>query len=347
MCFCLRRACAARNPWRDLYLNTVYLNAITVRWCAALWGAALQINTPFLGVKRIGFYLGCLMPIVMASISFNARAASDPYQWAHDSPLVAHALGGIDQAWDGLTTHTYTNCLEALLLNYGRGHRVFETDMTLTSDGGLILLHDWLQVPSLWIPIPANLVGKPMTLTWWLDQKIYSKYMTLGVDNIVDALRRHPDAYLVTDTKVTSGPDVTNAFAMIVASARRINPAVLDRIIPQIYNQPMYDTVRAVYPFKSWIYTLYQSTDTNAEVIDFVKRTGIRVVTIPDFRASAQFLTDLKAINVYTYIHTINSLSLVKNYQSQGGYGFYTDFLLPRDLDYAPRNRTGVGLWPR
>lgn len=287
-----------------------------------------------------------LVVILLVSVFLDAGAASDPYQWARNSPLVAHALGGIDRDWDGFTTHTYSNCLEAFQLNYARGHRVFEIDFSLTSDGGLVALHDWGVVTSLWIYVPPAMTGKPMTLGWWLDQKIFAKYMPLGIDNVVDMLQRHPDAYLVTDTKVTSGPQVTQQFNLIVNSARRVNPAILDRIIPQLYNQEMYDQVRAVYPFKSWIYTLYQSPDTNQEVVDFVKRTGVRAVTLPEFRASTQFLTDLKNSNIYTFVHTINSLATFKQLAGEGCYGIYTDFLLPHDLGYAPPNRTGVKLWP-
>ena len=34
--------------------------------------------------------------------------------------------------------------------------------------------------------------------------------------------------------------------------------SVLDRLIVQIYNEEMYDTVYNIYPFRSWIYTLYK-----------------------------------------------------------------------------------------
>ena len=49
---------------------------------------------------------------------------------------IAHAGGGINNI-------TYSNCLEALNLNYKLGHRVFEIDFSCTSDNKLISLHDW------------------------------------------------------------------------------------------------------------------------------------------------------------------------------------------------------------
>ena len=61
---------------------------------------------------------------------------SMPYEWVHQYPLISHALGGIGG-------HIGTNSLEALLQAYRSGHRVFETDLCITSDGHLVLRHDW------------------------------------------------------------------------------------------------------------------------------------------------------------------------------------------------------------
>ncbi len=59
---------------------------------------------------------------------------------AEDSPvppvLVAHAGGGIDG-------QTYTNSLEAMDLSYSLGHRVIEVDFCWSSDGRLVLMHEW------------------------------------------------------------------------------------------------------------------------------------------------------------------------------------------------------------
>lgn len=50
--------------------------------------------------------------------------------------LVAHAGSGING-------QNYSNSIEALNLNYGKGFRTFEIDLSCTSDDKLICLHDW------------------------------------------------------------------------------------------------------------------------------------------------------------------------------------------------------------
>ena len=50
--------------------------------------------------------------------------------------MISHAMGGIGGT-------NYSNCLEAFNENYAEGHRVFEVDIELTSDGRMVLWHDW------------------------------------------------------------------------------------------------------------------------------------------------------------------------------------------------------------
>src|SRR5210317_451008 len=50
--------------------------------------------------------------------------------------FIAHAGGS-------LNGQKYTNSLEALNLNYQKGHRFFEVDFSWTSDEGLVAIHDW------------------------------------------------------------------------------------------------------------------------------------------------------------------------------------------------------------
>ena len=49
---------------------------------------------------------------------------------------IAHAGGGIGKM-------SYTNSRDAFDANYRRGHRCFELDLNWTSDGQLVLIHDW------------------------------------------------------------------------------------------------------------------------------------------------------------------------------------------------------------
>ena len=55
---------------------------------------------------------------------------------SHMVAVIAHALGTVDGT-EGL------NCLEGFLEHYAQGVRVFEADFRMTSDGYVVLRHDW------------------------------------------------------------------------------------------------------------------------------------------------------------------------------------------------------------
>ena len=284
--------------------------------------------------RRGGSYMVRLARASMLCLLLPARGLAagpkDVYGWARQNILVAHANGNA-------SGFTGTNCREAFLQSYAHGLRVFEMDFNLSSDHRLVGVHDWL---------PATLAGLgfklrpnarlPLSQAAFKRQKIHGKLTPLDIGEVVHLLSSHRDAYLITDTKVTKGPEVSEAFSLIVKACRRIDPRVLDRIIPQIYNQAMYETIQAVHPFKSIIYTLYNSRDHDPQVVEFVQNKGIRVVVMPPWRATPKFLQALGRAGVLTYVHTINKPEELSTLQQLGVHGIYSDLLTPAMIRKTP-----------
>ncbi len=101
---------------------------------------------------------------------------------------IAHAGGEID----GLK---YTNSLEALNYNYAQGFRLFELDISETTDGQFVATHDW----NYWKK-ETNYQGEvPVALSEFKKHKIRSKYTTLNMSAINRWFSGHSDAILVTD----------------------------------------------------------------------------------------------------------------------------------------------------
>ena len=80
---------------------------------------------------------------LLATVLYGSvRWGTSPLEWRNtfdgDGCCVdiVHAGGLLDGV-------PYTNSLEALNANYAAGRRVFEVDFELTSDGVLVLAHDW------------------------------------------------------------------------------------------------------------------------------------------------------------------------------------------------------------
>lgn len=249
---------------------------------------------------------------------------SDAYRWAAKHRLVAHANGSVGN-------RCCTNSLEAFTASYQVGHRVFEMDFNLSADGHLVAVHDWSHatLSSLGLPL-GSVDASPLTRARFASSRIHGTLTPLTIESVMRLLSRYPDAWLITDTKVASGPEIATAFRSLVRTAHRVDPRVLDRVIPQVYNPSMYQTIRSIHPFHSWIYTLYMSRDSDEEVVAFVRNSGVRAVTMSMQRANPHILATLKDLGIFTYVHTINDLDIYRRLRVIHVHGIYTDRLSPR-----------------
>jgi len=91
--------------------------------------------------------------------------------------FIAHAGCAID----GIT---YLNCVEALDLSYSKGCKLFELDLSLTTDGKIVAAHD---PPGI---TEEEFMAKP---------PIAGKYHRINMESINLWFQNHPNAILVTD----------------------------------------------------------------------------------------------------------------------------------------------------
>lgn len=241
------------------------------------------------------------------------------YDWAEQSaPLIAHAGGGIDGV-------AYTNSREAFLYNYEQGHRVFEIDLELTEEYQLVAAHD----ADRWRALAGVSSETPFTGPIFEQTLLNGQYTPMTIGDVIDLMAEYPDAYVITDTKYTDKTSVLLQFSQLVKSAQARHPEALGRIIPQIYNEDMYDYVMRVYPFRSMIYTLYQTDWTPESVRDFCEQTGIRFVTMPCDEADAEVIRLWKEQDIHTAVHTVNDEATMQKMLALGTDMIYTDFLMP------------------
>lgn len=242
--------------------------------------------------------------------------------------IVAHAMGGIHN-------YTYTNTLDAFIANYEQGTRVFEADLLLTSDDKLVARHEWTANMSKLLGqqnvLPAAKQGAVLNYEDVMSSPVLELYSPLDIDKIMDLMVIYPDAYIVTDTKELEPERVTKQFQLIVEAAEKKDPALLQRIVPQIYSRDMLDVVNRVYAFPEVIFTLYQTQDSDEVVIDFASQTGVDI-TMPTVRATKSFVRKLKNAGARVYVHTVNDEKEISELSRMGVDGFYTDFVSEDDL---------------
>ncbi len=271
------------------------------------------------GKKYNGYNSG----VKSEQVSLEIEHEKQEYDWDNSwtkEHYVAHALGSLDNI-DG------TNCLEAFEKNYELGQRVFEADILCTADGQLMLRHDWTSgsygnAKENYESYEINNLARD-----WNDISESTEYTLLKFDNLLSLMEKYPDIYIVTDIKDNNSAAIENTFNEIVELSKNHEEGILNRLVVQVYNEPMFYQVMNIYPFKSIIYTLYQTDAKDADIIDFVKETGISAVTCNESRLSDGLTAELYRIGCPVYLHTIDDIKKVRKYAARGVYGFYSNDL--------------------
>lgn len=255
--------------------------------------------------------------------------ASDGSIWYEDNRVVAHALGAIEGRIE-------TNSKEAFINAYENGYKVMEADFTLTSDGMLVVRHDFNQDSYFRLEQVVQNGNTQMDSNRYKNEKINFKYTPLTAGDLIQLLNQYEDVFLITDSKYTDAATVEKEFNVLINTAKSLGMTqVLDRFVIQIYNQDMYKVIKDIYPFDNWIFTLYQLQNPDYDSIgQFCLDNEIDVVTMNYEIAEAGNIKKLTDRGLKVYTHTVNRLLDYKKLLSVGCYGIYTDIIQPHELAY-------------
>ena len=264
--------------------------------------------------KRIAAFA---LTLVLGTSAAQPALAAD---WQSKNPLIAHALGEADGKIE-------TNSKEAFLTSWQNGFRAVEADFTYTSDGTLVVRHDFEKDGSYYrleIKPSGSLVMDTKTFT--STPAVYEQTPMTAVD-LLYLMQEYPDMYLITDTKTTDKAQVQKQFQDLVNIANNIGaPEVLQRIIPQLYNKEMLNWIKEIYPFENWIFTLYLYANPNYDdIANFCAANGIDTVTLHIDRAKKENISKLKAKGLKVYAHTVNRYRIFEDALAAGVDGIYTD----------------------
>lgn len=254
--------------------------------------------------------------------------------WHEKYPIVAHALGTV-------AGRTETNCREAFIESYENGQRVFEADFMLTSDGKLVVRHDFDDNSYY------NLEQSPgaeyvMDYNAYMSSKIRGLYTPLDADGLCALLAEYPDAYLVTDSKATDKATVEREFKLLAEAVEKTDKSIFSRTVVQIYYEEMLDIVAPLYQCGGWIFTLYQISDPDYNAVaEFCAEKGVDVVTLDRDRFSANVAEILHSRGIKLYTHTVNRSDSMFVMYTYGCDGFYSDYITPSDWEAIKNNKMG------
>lgn len=210
--------------------------------------------------------------------------------------FVAHALGAVGDS-------TYSNSREAFVASYQAGFRVFEVDLVHTSDGHLVARHGWPDEPATLEDFRAEGSG------------------VLTAREVVQLVESHSDVYVILDIK-------DDFAAGLAAWVELASGDVLARTVPQLFRERDLSAALALYPFPSFVYTLYRTRSPHWAVSRFLDRSGVSVLTVSRLRF--RFARRLvEGFDGFVYVHTVNSPAAFAAYLGNGAHGVYTDLLAP------------------
>ena len=279
----------------------------------------------FAGYKALKFvmdkyhYLRDKVTEINNVVTKNIRHYDFDNDWVDDYQYVAHAFGGKG-------TKTYTNALEAFNYNYELGHRVFEVDFDLTTDGVTVCGHD----EDYWRYITGN-ENNDVEYSYenFKNTPLFTDYTPLDYKDVIDLMVEYPDIYIITDTKYADELSVYKQFGQLCEYARTVDESVLDRLVPQIYNEEMLDYVMNVHDFKSVIFTLYQVIWDKDDIAKFCMRSGAKFITVSADIINDETIEMWKRMGMRVAVHTVNDNDEAQDFINKGVDLIYTDFLLP------------------
>lgn len=221
-------------------------------------------------------------------------------------PLIAHAGGHV-------YGYRYTNSLEAIDSSYKNGFKLIELDFEWTLDDEIVLMHDWDSM------VKRMFMSEPRTFTLeeFKNTKSLQNLTLMDIEDLANYLGDKEDLHIVTDVKSRN----LEFLETIATNYDRI----MSQIIPQVYSFDEYKKAKDL-GFEDIILTLYRSTYSNEEIINFAKDNPLFAITMNLEKGYSELPMRLKELGIITYVHTINDLYIFEELSENGVYGIYTDY---------------------
>lgn len=251
--------------------------------------------------------------------------------------LMAHALGGLDEACYHNTPAAYQNSIN-------NGFKLYEIDLSMTVDGRLVACHGWSE---------TNCTHTGMEYSPELaDTMTYDKLMgmTIHGNPQMDArefyamARKNKSHHFETDIHPQTG-EASAAVIREMLEDFNYDPELLDRLIIQAYSKDMFEGIDKVWHFRNYIYSLRGEMNVIDEVIDFLLDSGIGAIAIrAHYTIDDRVIALLHNAGICILAYTVlEDTAECKGLLDKGVDSICTDFVTPEALK---NQKTGLGNYP-
>ena len=266
-------------------------------------------------------------PAPAATAAPSAAAASTPEPtpeppaaMAEDGEhprLIAHAGGAI-------YGYRLTNSLEALDAAWEAGFRFIELDFERTSDGEIVLIHDWESMA-------ARLLGSEgqRSLRLFRSTPALAGLTLLDLGGLLRWMEDHPGCSIVTDIKSEDN-------LPMLSEIRERAGELAGSFIPQAYDFEQAAALLA----EGWervILTLYRIQVSPEELRDYLAETSLWALTLSESRMNGDYASAALETGTALYCHSVNTLDFVDAWLGKGLTGIYTDYFEPKHWESSER----------
>ncbi len=284
-----------------------------------------------------------------ASESAEKEVVKEYRETVENSEYIIHALGGMNGE------HYYINSIDCLKECYDAGYRLFEADVSFTSDGVLVLAHsgennvwsknDWNERLGQEYPFEEDQdlaaqgydVDKHLCpYSVFKDFKIQGKYTAGTFSDLLDFMEEHEDMYVMVDAGHRNYEDTVIYYKAVVEAAGD-RTDILDRLIAGGQTTEMVRAAREAYDFP--LINLYYDSNEKRENIlqkpeDFVRYC--KENDIISFSTAKEYYTSdaaevLEKSKLISYVFTVNEKTEEESLRNLGADVIGTDFLWDQD----------------
>ena len=218
---------------------------------------------------------------------------------------MAHAGGAIQNI-------KYSNSKEALDSSYAKGFRLIEIDICLTTDGALVLVHDWDKIFSTLFKNSSGI----QTLQGFLSLKMKGKLTQLSFPHLANWMQLHPEVSILLDSK----KDPVKTYKKIITEY----PSLAHNLIPEVWSFSQYFSVLKMGYSKVVFEKGYYS---DFLLINFFKTHPVTAISLPPNICNSKLPKELLNNNIKSYVYGVNDIKLMKQLFHLGVHAISTDFL--------------------
>ena len=242
--------------------------------------------------------------------------------------LIIHALGRFNN-------FIYTNSLDAINYWYFQKKMHFiEADCLLTSDNHVVLSHDFSHLK------------KTPTLSEFKQSYAKGKLMPMTFEDLVLFMEKHPDLFIITDTKYDDIPNIKIEFDEMTEILSH-HKNVSERFIIEVYNEKMFLFLNErKYPFKFFMFTLYKrwngkNYEDLENIFSFCVKYKLKGIIMYKSLFNNQIYNLSNKYSIPIYLHTENSIIKVAEFLKKVK-GVFTDELDKYVLEEYLSNQTKI-----